>query len=297
MRAVAQRDADGDPRAGHPRRPGGQGRRRARGRGPADRADQGARRPPGAGDDRGRAGADATPRARPPTCWPAPSARPTSSGWRPSRRSASCAPAPSARPSSPRPPWTARSRRPGGCSPWSASGWPARPPSTTRTALAETKRLVEEAETARRRPPRSGPARRSQQATEARGAAQTEAESILTRARREAEQIIAAATTQAESITSSGDSEKQRQVAALRSEVDRLAKRRDAITAQLASLRDVVAGFGDDEETPELRSRVPADREHSVARGETVRPRPNGRGRRPGRDRGHGRGRRAVVPR
>jgi hypothetical protein len=29
--------------------------------------------------------------------------------------------------------------------------------------------------------------------------------------------------------------------------VDRLAKRRDAITAQLASLRDVVAGFGDDE--------------------------------------------------
>ena len=37
-------------------------------------------------------------------------------------------------------------------------------------------------------------------------------------------------------------------MAALRSEVDRLAKRRDAITAQLASLRDVVAGFGDDEE-------------------------------------------------
>ena len=31
-------------------------------------------------------------------------------------------------------------------------------------------------------------------------------------------------------------------------EVDRLAKRRDAITAQLASLRDVVAGFGDDED-------------------------------------------------
>jgi hypothetical protein len=29
--------------------------------------------------------------------------------------------------------------------------------------------------------------------------------------------------------------------------VDRMSKRRDAITAQLASLRDVVAGFGEDE--------------------------------------------------
>ncbi|HRI98117.1 MAG TPA: hypothetical protein PLZ93_21020 [Nocardioides sp.] len=55
------------------------------------------------------------------------------------------------------------------------------------------------------------------------------------------------ANTQAESIIASGDSERERQVAALRSEVDRLAKRRDAITAQLASLRDVVAGFGDED--------------------------------------------------
>ena len=32
-----------------------------------------------------------------------------------------------------------------------------------------------------------------------------------------------------------------------KAEVDRMTKRRDAITAQLASLRDVVAGFGDDD--------------------------------------------------
>ena len=31
--------------------------------------------------------------------------------------------------------------------------------------------------------------------------------------------------------------------------MDRMTKRRDAITAQLASLRDVVAGFGEDDES------------------------------------------------
>ena len=35
-----------------------------------------------------------------------------------------------------------------------------------------------------------------------------------------------------------------RELAAVRSEVDRMTKRRDAIVAQLAQLRDVVAGFG-----------------------------------------------------
>ena len=44
-----------------------------------------------------------------------------------------------------------------------------------------------------------------------------------------------------------GNAEKERQLATLKSEVDRMSKRRDAITAQLASLRDVVAGFGEDE--------------------------------------------------
>ena len=37
------------------------------------------------------------------------------------------------------------------------------------------------------------------------------------------------------------------QLAAVRSEVERLAKRRDAITAQIGALRDVVAGFAEDE--------------------------------------------------
>jgi hypothetical protein len=59
---------------------------------------------------------------------------------------------------------------------------------------------------------------------------------------------VASARTQAESITSSGDAEKERQLAAIRAEVDRMTKRRDAISAQLASLRDVVAGFGEDDE-------------------------------------------------
>ena len=139
------------------------------------------------------------------------------------------------------------------------------------TALAETKRLVEEAE--QRATSAEERAREAvAQATEARAQAQTEAESILTRARREAEQIIAAANTQAESITASGDSEKQRQLAALKAEVDRLAKRRDAITAQLASLRDVVAGFGDDD-GGRLSVRAP-DRVREHGRGPAARSGP-----------------------
>ena len=51
----------------------------------------------------------------------------------------------------------------------------------------------------------------------------------------------------AEAVRSAGDAERQREVNLLKAEVDRLSKRRDAITAQLASLRDVVAGFGDDD--------------------------------------------------
>ena len=60
---------------------------------------------------------------------------------------------------------------------------------------------------------------------------------------------MASARTQAESITSAGNAEAERQLATLKTEVDRMSKRRDAITAQLASLRDVVAGFGEDDES------------------------------------------------
>ena len=73
-------------------------------------------------------------------------------------------------------------------------------------------------------------------------------EALLSRARREAEQIVASARTQAEAITSSGEAEAERQLAATRAEVERLQKRRDAITAQLSSLAELVSGFGEDED-------------------------------------------------
>ena len=37
-----------------------------------------------------------------------------------------------------------------------------------------------------------------------------------------------------------------RELATLKAEVDRYTKRRDSVVAQLGSLRDVIAGFGDD---------------------------------------------------
>ena len=114
------------------------------------------------------------------------------------------------------------------------------------SATAETRKLVEDAEA--RATAAEGRARDAlTQAKEARDQSAKESEAILSRARREAEQVLAAANTQAEAVRSSGDAERAREVALLKAEVDRLSKRRDAITAQLASLRDVVAGFGDDD--------------------------------------------------
>jgi F0F1-type ATP synthase membrane subunit b/b' len=69
----------------------------------------------------------------------------------------------------------------------------------------------------------------------------------LSRARREAEQIVSSARTQADSLGTTAQAEAQRELAGIRAEVDRISKRRDAITAQLASLRDVVAGFSSDD--------------------------------------------------
>ena len=69
----------------------------------------------------------------------------------------------------------------------------------------------------------------------------------MSRARREAEQIVSTARTQAESLGTTAQAEAQRELASIRAEVDRIGKRRDAITAQLASLRDVVAGFTTDD--------------------------------------------------
>ena len=60
---------------------------------------------------------------------------------------------------------------------------------------------------------------------------------------------MVSARTQSESISSTSDAEAERELAKIRAEVERLRKRRDGITAQLASLADLVAAFGDDEET------------------------------------------------
>ena len=115
------------------------------------------------------------------------------------------------------------------------------------SAMAETQRLVEEAEQ-RATPPRSGPARPRRRPPRPAPAAQTEAESTAQPgpARGRADRRLGQHPGRVDHL------QRRRRgrapVAALRAEVDRLAKRRDAITAQLASLRDVVAGFGDDED-------------------------------------------------
>jgi regulator of protease activity HflC (stomatin/prohibitin superfamily) len=69
----------------------------------------------------------------------------------------------------------------------------------------------------------------------------------LSRARREAEQLVAAAHSQADSISAAGQADAERELAAVRTDLEQITRRRDAISAQLASLKDVVAGFtGDD---------------------------------------------------
>ena len=69
----------------------------------------------------------------------------------------------------------------------------------------------------------------------------------MSRARREAEQIVASARTQAEAVAVSGNAEHERNLSALKAEVDRMTKRREAISAQLGSLREMMAGFGEDD--------------------------------------------------
>lgn len=115
------------------------------------------------------------------------------------------------------------------------------------SATAETRRLVEEAEQ-RANAAEERAAQITRQATDHRASSQQEAEALLNRARREAEQVVAAARSQADTVRAAGDADLERQVETLKMEVSRLTKRRDAITAQLASLRDVVSGFADDDE-------------------------------------------------
>ena len=151
--------------------------------------------------------------------------------------------APSARPSRPVPPPTGRCRRPGARWPWRRSAWPVRPPSTTpapRRRPSDWSRRPRSAPP----PPSSGPARRRSQATQQRQQARQEAEALLSRSRREAEQIVGlGAEPGRRAHRISGNADAERELPRLKAEVDRMTKRRDAITAQLSSLRDVVAGL------------------------------------------------------
>ena len=54
---------------------------------------------------------------------------------------------------------------------------------------------------------------------------------------------------QADALRNSGHADSERELQALQAEVTRLTRRRDSITAQLSALRDVVAGFGNDDES------------------------------------------------
>ena len=151
------------------------------------------------------------------------------------------------------------------------------------SATAETKRLVEEAEeraTAAEQRAREATA----QATEPPRAGRTPSpRPLLSRARREAEQIVASARTQADSIGSTAHAEAAAR-AGRRSgpRSTGMSKRRDAITAQLASLRDVVAGFAATTPTtrPALDLRAPEARRPSP-HGRALRPRTS-QGRHPG---------------
>jgi F0F1-type ATP synthase membrane subunit b/b' len=115
------------------------------------------------------------------------------------------------------------------------------------TATAESQRMVTEAEG------RANAAEdRSREAINAansyRDQTQTDAEALLAKARREADQLVNAAKKQAEALRVNGHAESEQALAAIKSEVDRVSKRRDAIVAQLGALKDVVSGFGKDEE-------------------------------------------------
>ena len=60
--------------------------------------------------------------------------------------------------------------------------------------------------------------------------------------------MVSAAKKEADSLRTSGQAEAERALAVIKAEVDRMSKRRDAIVGQLAALKDVVSGFGNDDE-------------------------------------------------
>ena len=114
------------------------------------------------------------------------------------------------------------------------------------TAIAETQRLVQEAE-ARANAAEDRARETTASAATLRDTAQAEADALLAEARREAEQMVAGAQKEAESLRSRGHADAERELAAIKAEVARVSKRRDGIVAQLAALKDVVSSFGQDD--------------------------------------------------
>ena len=84
---------------------------------------------------------------------------------------------------------------------------------------------------------------------------------MIARARREAEQIVTSARTQAEQMATKAQADLDRNTSAARAELDIVQRRRDGIVAQLAALRDLMAGFaGEDESAAEAAGQRRQDR-------------------------------------
>jgi hypothetical protein len=71
--------------------------------------------------------------------------------------------------------------------------------------------------------------------------------------------MVGSAKKDAESIRSTGHAEAERELATIRAEVDRMAKRRDGIVAQLSALKDVVSGFAQDDSDAPAAEAADAD--------------------------------------
>ncbi|MCX6397493.1 MAG: hypothetical protein NTV23_13490 [Propionibacteriales bacterium] len=126
------------------------------------------------------------------------------------------------------------------------------------TATTETQRLVAEAEA------RANAAEdRSREAINAanshRDQTATDADALLSKARREAEQLVRSAKKEAESLRINGHAASEQALAEIKAEVVRVSKRRDAIVAQLGALKDVVSGFGKDDDADDAPLAAVAD--------------------------------------
>ena len=197
-------------------------------------------------DGRRRAGARAWPRPRPRTCSPPPSARATSSGSPPQQetnelRTGAKREAEQARAAADREVQEARRTLA-----VEKERLAREAAEHHATATAETKRLVEEAEQRANAAEAAGPrGHRAGDQPPPAGADGGRAAAQPRPPRGRADRGLRA--TQADAITAAGKAEAGARAGRAQGRGRPDAKRRDAIVAQLGSLRDVIAGFGDDE--------------------------------------------------